>query len=373
MFALLLGTRPEIIKMSPVIRACERRDLDFFVLHTGQHYSYEMDRVFFEDLRLPEPAYHLDTGPGSHAEQTGKILKGVEEVLAREKPDTILVQGDTNTVLAGALAAAKCYVRRDPQGKGLLPVKIGHVEAGLRSFDRTMPEEVNRIVADHLADACFAPTEEARGNLLREGIPGEKVFVTGNTIVDAVRENLALAGKAGDVTGDLDLAEKGYFLLTLHRQENVDSEARLAGILGALERLHESTGIPIVFPMHPRTEKMVRAFGLPVGAFRIIRPLGFLSFLQLESRARLVLTDSGGVQEEACILGVPCVTLRDSTERPETVTAGANIVAGISPPAILGAVETMLRRPVTWENPFGDGRAGDRIMGILTGAGESGV
>jgi UDP-N-acetylglucosamine 2-epimerase (non-hydrolysing) len=367
MFALLLGTRPEIIKMSPVIRACERRSVDFFILHTGQHYSYEMDRVFFEDLRLPEPAYHLDTGPGSHAEQTGKIMAGVEGVLAREKPDTILVQGDTNTVLAGALAAAKSYVRRDAGGRENLPVQIGHVEAGLRSHDRTMPEEINRIVADHLADSCFAPTEDARGNLLREGIPAEKVFVTGNTIVDAVHENLAVAREKGNITRDLGLGENGYFLLTLHRQENVDNEARLAGILGALERLHESTGIPILFPVHPRTEKMIRAFGLPVEAFRIVRPLGFLSFLQLESRARLVLTDSGGVQEEACILGVPCVTLRDSTERPETVAAGANIVAGVSPASILRAVETMLGRPASWENPFGDGKSGDRIMAILAG------
>ena len=366
MFALLLGTRPEIIKMSPVIRACERRGVDFFILHTGQHYSYGMDRVFFEELRLPEPAYHLDTGPGSHAEQTGEIMKGVEKILARERPDTLLVQGDTNTVLAGALAAAKCYVRRDEQGKGALPVKIGHVEAGLRSFDRTMPEEINRIVADHLSDSCFAPTDDARHNLLREGIGEEKIFVTGNTIVDAVRENLALAGRSGDITRDLDLPEKGYFLLTLHRQENVDNQARLAGILGALEHLHASKGIPILFPMHPRTEKMIRTFGLPVDALHTIKPLGFLSFLQLESKARLILTDSGGVQEEACILGVPCVTLRDSTERPETVAAGANLVSGVTAPSILGAVETMLERPVSWENPFGDGRSGDRIIALLT-------
>jgi UDP-N-acetylglucosamine 2-epimerase (non-hydrolysing) len=367
MLTLLLGTRPEIIKMSPVIRACERRGVDFLLIHTGQHYSYEMDRIFFEELRLPEPGYQLETGPGSHAEQTGKIMTGVEQILAREKPDTLLVQGDTNTVLAGALAASKCLVRRGAHGVGPLPVKIGHVEAGLRSSDRTMPEEINRIVADHLSDYCFAPTEDARGNLLREGIGEEKIFVTGNTIVDAVRENLALAGRGGDITRDLDLPEKGYFLLTLHRQENVDHKARLAGILGALKRLNESTGIPILFPMHPRTEKMIRTFGLPVEGLRVMKPLGFLPFLQLESGARLVLTDSGGVQEEACILGVPCVTLRDSTERPETVAVGANIVAGVTPSSIPGAVDTMLGRPVSWENPFGDGRSGERIVALLTG------
>jgi len=361
MFAIILGTRPEIIKMSPLIRSCEKQGIDYFVLHTGQHYSYEMDRVFFEDLRLPAPRYNLDVGSGSHAVQTGAIMAGVEKILSREKPDVVLVQGDTNTVLAGTLAASKCYVR----GPQKLPVEVGHVEAGLRSFDRTMPEEINRIIADHVADYCFAPTDVAKKNLLHEGIDERKITVTGNTIVDAVRQNVVLSNESGNTIKNLGLSEKGYFLVTLHRQENVDDKQRLGGIFSALARLHTTTGVPLVFPVHPRTEKMIKSFGLDLKGINLIPPQGFLDFLQLESHARLALTDSGGVQEETCILGVPCVTIRDSTERPETVAAGANIVAGVSPENIIKAAETMLEKQGAWENPFGDGNAGDRIIAAL--------
>ena len=361
MFAIILGTRPEIIKMSPLIRSCEKKGIDYFVLHTGQHYSYEMDRVFFKDLHLPAPRYNLDVGSGSHAVQTGAIMAGVEKILADEKPEVVLVQGDTNTVLAGTLAASKSYVR----GPEKLPVEVGHVEAGLRSFDRTMPEEINRIIADHISDYCFAPTDVAKKNLLHEGIEEKKIFVTGNTIVDAVRQNLVLSNESRKTIADLGLSEKGYFLVTLHRQENVDDKTRLEGIFTALTRLHTTTGVPIVFPVHPRTEKMIKSFGLDLRGINLIPPQGFLDFLQLESNARLALTDSGGVQEETCILGVPCVTIRDSTERPETVAVGANIVAGVSPDNIIKAAETMLEKQGTWENPFGDGKAGERIIAEL--------
>jgi len=361
MFAVILGTRPEIIKMSPIIRSCERKGVDFFVLHTGQHYSYEMDRVFFEELGLPPPDINLDIGSKSHAEQTGAIMTGVERVLLDRKPDTVLVQGDTNTVLAGALAASKCHVRGDRS----LPVKVGHVEAGLRSFDRTMPEEVNRVVADHLSDYLFAPTSSARKNLLREGIEKRKIFVTGNTIVDAVVENLALSEKKADIVHELGLSADNYFLVTLHRQENVDDKKRLKGILDGLTRIHDSSGLPLIFPVHPRTQKMITSFGLKTRGIQTIKPTGFLEFLQLESKARLALTDSGGVQEESCILKVPCVTIRDSTERPETVDVGANVIAGVDPRSIADAAEMMLDRPRSWENPFGDGKAGDRITKIL--------
>lgn len=361
MFAIILGTRPEIIKMSPIIRSCERKGVNFFVLHTGQHYSYEMDRVFFEELGLPAPDINLDIGSKSHAEQTGAIMTGVEKVLFDRKPDTVLVQGDTNTVLAGALAASKCHVRGDRS----LPVKVGHVEAGLRSFDRTMPEEVNRVVADHLSDYLFAPTNNARKNLLREGIEKRKIFVTGNTIVDAVFENLALSEKRANIVQELGLSADNYFLVTLHRQENVDDKKRLKGILDGLARIHDSSGLPLIFPVHPRTEKMITSFGLKIKGIQTIKPMGFLEFLQLESKARLALTDSGGVQEESCILKVPCVTIRDSTERPETVGVGANVIAGVDPRSIADAAEKMLDMPRSWENPFGDGKAGDRIIKIL--------
>lgn len=362
MIAIVLGTRPEIIKMSPIIRACQKKGRDFFILHTGQHYSYEMDRVFFKDLNLPAPDFNLDVGSGSHAEQTGRIMAGVEKILNEKKPSVVLVQGDTNTVLGGTLAASKCYVRSgSPQ-----PIDIGHVEAGLRSFDRSMPEEVNRIVADHLSRYLFAPTKKARGHLLHEGIDEQKIFVTGNTIVDAVRENLILSKKQGDVVKSLGLEPGRYLLVTLHRQENVDNKERLREILRGLSEIHDMTGMPLVFPVHPRTEKMIASFGLELGGFQLVKPLGFLEFLQLESHARLALTDSGGVQEEACILNVPCVTIRDSTERPETVDVGANIVAGADPVSIIRAAETMLKNGRSWQNPFGDGDAGDRIVDILS-------
>jgi len=362
MIAIILGTRPEIIKMSPVIRACEEYGEDYFILHTGQHYSYGMDRVFFEELALPAPSYNLDVGSGTHAAQTGAILTGVERVIAQQKPDVVLVQGDTNTVLAGALAASKSYVH-----EGGRPVPVGHVEAGLRSFDRRMPEEINRVLTDHIADYLYAPTETARKNLLDEGIDDRKIVVTGNTIVDAVRQNLALAGKKGDARESLGLAKDGYMLVTLHRQENVDDKRRLSGIIHGLVSAAEKFGMEMVFPIHPRTEKMIRAFRIDATGIRLVPPLGFLEFLQLESQARLALTDSGGVQEECCILSVPCVTIRDSTERPETVGAGANTVAGYSPQGILEAAGMMLARERDWKNPFGDGHAGERILAALAG------
>jgi len=361
MIAIVLGTRPEIIKMSPVIRSCQKKGVDFFVLHTGQHYSYEMDRVFFADLGLPPPDFNLDVGSKSHAEQTGLIMTGIERILKKEKPELVLVQGDTNTVLAGTLAASKCVREGSSQ-----PIDVGHIEAGLRSFDRSMPEEVNRIVADHLSTWLFAPTEIAREHLREEGISDRKISVTGNTIVDAVFENLSLSKKRSDTIGKLGLESDGYFLVTLHRQENVDNKERLKEILDSLTQIHKKTGMPMVFPVHPRTEKMIELFSLKPEGFQLIKPLGFLEFLQLESHARLALTDSGGVQEETCILNVPCVTLRDSTERPETVDVGANIVAGVDPAAILDATDRMLAQSRSWKNPFGDGKAGDRIIEIVS-------
>jgi len=364
MLAIILGTRPEIIKMSPIIRSCQKNRVDFFVLHTGQHYSYEMDRVFFKDLGLPAPDFNLDVGSKSHAEQTGLIMTGIEKILMRERPKIVLVQGDTNTVLAGTLAASKCPICEGSSQ----PIDIGHVEAGLRSFDRKMPEEMNRIVADHLSQYLFAPTEKARDYLRREGVADEKIFITGNTIVDAVKENLALSRKRVDTVRNLQLDPEGYLLVTLHRQENVDNKERLKEILEGLSQVHEMTGLPLVFPVHPRSAKMIQSFGLDMKGFQLIKPLGFLEFLQLESNARLALTDSGGVQEETCILKVPCVTIRDSTERPETVDVGANIVAGVHADSVVRAAEAMLKKDRSWPNPFGDGEAGDRIVDIVSSA-----
>lgn len=356
MIGVVLGTRPEIIKMSPVIRECERRGIDYFILHTGQHYSYEMDRLFFEELELPDPDYCLDVGSGTHASQTAKIMTGVEGILQKEAPDIVLVQGDTNTVMATALAASKLHVR------------VGHIEAGLRSFNRQMPEEINRVLTDHISDYLFAPTESARKNLLREGIAERKICVTGNTIVDAVYQNLGIAQKKGNVLKELDLEPREYFLVTAHRQENVDNRARLKEILKGLEGVQKEFSLPVVFPVHPRTEKQIKELGIGVNGLSLTKPFGFLEFLQLESQAKLVLTDSGGVQEETCVLGVPCATMRYDTERPETLDVGSNILVGADSRRILEAVRSTKSWKSGWENPYGDGIAGKMIVMVCAAA-----
>ena len=349
--AVVLGTRPEIIKMSPVIKELEHREASFFILHTGQHYSYSLDRIFFQQLKLPEPRYHLDAGSGSHAEETARMLVGIESVLIKERPDVVLVQGDTNSVLAGALAAAK------------LGIRVGHVEAGLRSYDRSMPEEINRVLTDHISDYLYTPTPEAKRILQGEGISESKILVTGNTIVDAVYLNRQLAEQEKHTP--LPFPAKGYLLLTLHRQENVDQRERLAAILSGINRVAQEFNLPVIFPAHPRTKKRLEEFNLNIGSIKIIEPVDYLQFLRFETSAKLILTDSGGVQEEACILGVPTVTLRENTERPETLAIGANILAGAQPEKILESARLMLDRKKDWKNPFGDGRAAEKIANSL--------
>lgn len=353
--AVILGTRPEIIKMSPVIRELEKRQRDYFILHTGQHYSYNLDRIFIDQLELPPARYNLEVGSLSHAEQTGKILVGVERVLQQENPDVVLAEGDTNSTLAGALAAVKLHI------------EVGHVEAGLRSYDRNMPEEINRVLVDHCSDFLFVPTEMSKTILRGEGVPEEKIFITGNTIVDAVYQNLEISRGNAGIMNRLGLSSKRYALATLHRQENVDYQARFASILEGLGKVAAEFKMPVVYPVHPRSRKMMREYRLRPRRLVLSEPVDFLDFLQLESNARLILTDSGGVQEEACILRVPCVTLRDNTERPETINVGANMLAGSLPERILECVRIMLDRDNDWDNPFGDGEAGRRIVDILEG------
>jgi len=350
---VILGTRPEIVKMSPIIRELERRQVDYFILHTGQHYSHDLDQVFFEQLELPPASYNLEVGSASHGMQTAKILIGVEKILQKERPDIVLVEGDTNSVLAGAIAAVK------------LDIKVGHVEAGLRSYDRQMPEEINRILTDHCSEYLFAPTEKAREILLSEGIIDGKIFVTGNTIVDATYQNLEIAREKRNTLNTQNLHPKNYLLVTLHRQENVDNQARFTSIVEGLNRIATDLNLPIIYPIHPRSKKRMNDFDIRSQNLTLIDPADFLSFLELESNAKLILTDSGGVQEEACILGVPCVTLRDNTERPETLEVGSNVLAGTSPEVILECSKLMLSRKSKWQNPFGDGKTGERITGIL--------
>jgi UDP-N-acetylglucosamine 2-epimerase (non-hydrolysing) len=354
--SVILGTRPEIIKMAPLLKILQEKRVDFFTLHTGQHYSYQLDRVFFDQLEIPRAKYNIEAGSGSHAEETGRMLIGIEKILVEEKPDIVLVEGDTNSVLAGALAAVK------------LGIKVGHVEAGLRSYDRTMPEEINRVIADHISDYLFTPTKKAEQLLRREGISQFKIFLTGNTIVDAVYQNLELSRRKIDINDKFQLKPQQYFLATLHRQENTDNQERFTSILEGLERLADKYRLPVIYPIHPRSRKIMDRLARPPKNINIIDPVDFLSFLQLESNARLVLTDSGGVQEEACILRVPCVTLRDNTERPETVEAGANILAGAAAERIIDGAGTMLARDKDWANPFGDGQAAGKIISIITEA-----
>lgn len=349
--AVVLGTRPEIIKMSPVIKELQRVRHSFFIIHTKQHYSDRLDKYFFDDLELPQPLYNLEVGSGSHGVQTGKALAKIEEVLIREKPDWVLIEGDTNSVLAGGLAAAKLHI------------KVGHVEAGLRSGDRLMPEELNRILTDHLSDLLFAPTQKAALNLKLENIPEDKIIISGNTIVDAVHQNLKIAGEKSAVLKEFGLQPKNYLLLTLHRAENVDYEDRFRGIVEGINTLAQEDGKAIIYPIHPRAEGQLTRYSIVFDEnVRLVPPVSYLDFLLLQQNAACILTDSGGIQEEACVMRVPCVTIRTTTERPETIEVGANCLAGVEPKGILEGYHTMVSKPRDWMNPFGDGKAAEKII-----------
>ncbi len=352
---VVVGTRPEIIKMAPVMRALRDRDIPMVIVHSGQHYTYGMDGVFWAQLGLPEPDFTLGVGSGSHAVQTARILERVEDALVKSAPDVVLVEGDTNTVLGAALAAVKLHVR------------VGHVEAGLRSGDRRMPEELNRILVDHVSDYLFAPTAQAAENLAREGIAGPKIAVTGNTIVDAVVQNRELACTHGAPLESYGVEDGRYFLATLHRQENVDDSARLHALFEGLRGVAKRHGMPVLLPLHPRTRARLGESEVPTDGIRLLEPLDYFSFLRLEASAALILTDSGGVQEEACILRVPCVTLRDNTERPETVSVGANVLVGADADEIRLCTDRMLAADRNWSNAFGDGHAAERILDCIIG------
>ncbi|MDI6715798.1 MAG: UDP-N-acetylglucosamine 2-epimerase (non-hydrolyzing) [Actinomycetota bacterium] len=359
---VIVGTRPGIIKMSPIIKELSWRQVPSFTLHTGQHYSYEMDKKFFEDLELPKPLYHLpQCKPGSlHGEQTANMLSGIESMLIKAKPRLVLVCGDANTNLAGALAARK------------LQIEVGHVESGLRSNDWRMPEEHNRVIIDHISEYLFAPTPRARQNLIGDNVKG-KIYLTGNTIVDALIQHIEIAERKSEIIKKLALRESDYVLITIHREENVDHLNTLNDIVEALKLVGHELGIPMIFPVHPRTKNRLKIFNLwdrimNIPGLRLIEPVGYLDFILLIKYASVIVTDSGGVQEESCILNVPCVTIRDNTERQETVQVGSNIIAGTNPEKILDAINISLEKQRNWPNPFGDGRAAERIVDILSGA-----
>jgi UDP-N-acetylglucosamine 2-epimerase (non-hydrolysing) len=336
-----------------VVRACIARQIRFVLIHTGQHYSFEMDGVFFEELGLPRPHHNLEVGSGAQTYQIAAVIAGLAPVFQEEHPNVVLVEGDTNSVLAAAIAANKMGIR------------VGHVEAGLRSYDRGMPEEINRVLADHLSDHLFAPTEHARGILRGEGLPDARIHVTGNTVVDELLLQRPRAERPG-LLERFGVTAGRYALATVHRAENTDRPERLRGILRGIADASLALGIPVLAALHPRTVARLKSLGLePDRAIRVLPPLGYLDFLGLHTRAALVLTDSGGLQDEACSLRVPCVTLRDNTERPESVETGANVLAGAEPASIVAAARAMAARARDWPNPFGDGHSGRRIVELL--------
>jgi len=350
----IVGARPNFMKAAPLLREMRKHpELDAVLVHTGQHYDTDMSDVFFRDLEIPEPDLHLGVGSGSQAVQTGKIMVAFEAILDKDKPDLVLVVGDVNSTLACSVVSAKAGV------------PVAHVEAGLRSFDRTMPEEINRIVTDALSTYLFTTSPEAEENLRREGVAPEKIHFVGNVMIDTLLRFVEKAETSG-VRKTLGL-DGGYALLTLHRPSNVDQAEPLRRIFRALETI--SRRIPIVFPIHPRTAKMLEEFGISsrIEGLRITEPLGYLDFLHLEKHARMVLTDSGGIQEETTVLGVPCLTLRENTERPVTLTEGTNVLVGNDTHRIVEEATRILEGgPISRRVPrFWDGKASERIVSVL--------
>jgi UDP-N-acetylglucosamine 2-epimerase (non-hydrolysing) len=358
------------MKMAPIIEAMNRHpeEIDHLLVHTGQHYDRKMSRAFFEDLGMPRPDIDLGVGSGSHAEQTARIMVAFEQVCRREEPDLVIVVGDVNSTMACAITAKK------------LGVHVAHVEAGLRSRDMSMPEEINRLCTDVLCDCLFTTDRLADANLEREGVPAERIFFVGNVMIDTLLKHRAMAARL-DLRECLGLAPGAYATLTLHRPSNVDDRESLLGILEALAEIAEK--MPIVFPIHPRTRNRVREFGLehffsagerPRGLW-LTEPLGYLEFLHLNMNAALVLTDSGGLQEETSVLGVPCITLRFNTERPITCAEGTNVLVGNRRKEILKAARNILhgggvkgKVPDKW-----DGKAAERIVKVLLTMGREGA
>lgn len=352
---VVVGTRPEIIKMAPVIREIrDRSEYRLRLVHTGQHYDDGLSGVFFETLALPAPDLNLDVGSATQGRQTADGIVGMEAELMDDEPAAVLAQGDTNAVLSTAIACAK------------LPTTFGHVEAGIRSYDRSMPEEVNRVLADHAADLLFAPTDVARENLSEEGIE-DGVTVTGNTVVDACRQHVDIAERESDVLERLDLSPGRYAVGTIHRPVNTDDPDRLRTILDGLE----AAGVPVVLPAHPRTANAISDLGyLPGDGLAIVDPLDYLDFLELQRNAWVIVTDSGGIQEEASVLEVPCLTVRPNTERPETVSAGVNEL--VEPGDIERRLSTVARDDACHQSMrgspalYGDGNAARRIVESLS-------
>ncbi len=350
----IIGTRPEIIKMAPVVKALDGLKHEHTLVHSGQHYDLMMDRVFFRDMALREPDVQLELKEQPPHLQVARTAMQAASVAM--KADLVVVHGDTNTTLAGALLGNK------------LGKPVAHVEAGIRSFDRTMPEEINRILTDQVSRLLFAPTETARANLAAENVR-EGVAVVGNSVIDALVQNTDAAAKASKILKRLRLEAGRFAVLTLHRAETVDAADRLKRVLQSMGAIATRHGLTVVFPIHPRTEKMAKQFGLgsllKAPGMKVVPPTGYLDMLELERNAAIVFTDSGGLQEESCFFRVPCVTLRESTERPETLQIGSNVLAGTDPVRILDAAAKQLVAKREWPNPYGDGTTGPQIAALV--------
>ena len=354
----VVGARPNFIKIAPIMAACANFEGVCPVLvHTGQHYDEKMSDLFFRQLGIPKPDFNLGVGGGSHAVNTAETMKAFEPICLAEKPDAVLVVGDVNSTIACGLVAVK------------LGIKLIHVEAGLRSFDRGMPEEINRVLTDSISDMLFCTEQAGVDNLRKEGVPDEKVHLVGNVMIDTLRRNREKAAQS-TILQQLDLSPRGFATLTLHRPSNVDNEVIFGGILDALDVVQRD--MPIVFPLHPRTRNNLETLGLggrvkAMRNLRIVDPLGYLDFMKLLSESRIVLTDSGGIQEETTILQVPCLTLRENTERPVTAEIGSNQIVGTRAASIIAAYRSVMAGdgPPCGTPPLWDGRAAERIVEII--------
>ena len=357
----VIGARPQFIKAAAVSAKIaemktEGRDIEEVLIHTGQHYDEKMSAIFFDELNIPKEKYNLNVGSGSHGKQTGKMLSGIEDILKEEQPDWLLIYGDTNSTLAGALAAVKLHI------------PVAHVEAGMRSFNRSMPEEINRVVADHISSLNLCPTETAIANLAVEGRQDTAVL-TGDVMYDCALKFADLAERHSKIMSCLQLADKNFILMTCHRAENTDSQENLSGIVDAVNAIAEST--EVIYPIHPRTAKMLKSFDLSFsGKVRIIEPVSYFDMLVLEKKAKLVLTDSGGIQKEAFFYFTPCVTMREESEWIETIEAGWNITVGADSTKIKAAVANFATAlPAKPESlPYGNGNAAEKIIDFMCSA-----
>lgn len=355
MIGIILGTRPELIKIFPIVNFFKKKKVKYKIIHTGQHYSKNLNNIFLKDFKILDPDYNLKIGSKPHGEQTALMMIGIEKILSTIPLKAILVYGDTNSALAGALAGSKFH-----------DVCVIHLEAGLRSFEIKMPEETNRKAIDHISDILITTTTIAKNFLIKEGIKKNTIFISGNTIVDAIKLHKAKIDSNFNLLKDYNLNKNNYFLLTLHRQENVEDKNKFLKIYKSLEKISTNLQMDIIFPAHPRTQKLIKSLNIKFNKkIKIIEPVNYLNFLTLINNSRLVITDSGGIQEESCTMRVPTITLRTSTERQETVNMGANILSKYDYNSLFKNITAMLNKKIKWEKPYGSGNASEKIYNIL--------